>query len=173
MRTSIRAAAIAATALALAALPARAQISLGLMGGAALPTSHLADSHDTGYHVQAYLGFGVPLVPLKARVEGLHASFPGRSLTGVVPPDVRATGASVSLVYDLPVPVVTPYALGGVGYYGTEVADVSRSNMGWNAGAGVRLRLGGVGVFAEARYFAMNTGARDLTFAPLTVGLMF
>ena len=173
MRILVRAAAAAAIALVLAAAPARAQLSLGLMGGAALPMSGLADTHGTGVHAQLFLGVGVPLVPVKARLEGLHASFPGASVSGVVQPDARATGAALTLVYDLPVPVVTPYLLGGVGYYGTRMEDVSRSNGGWNAGAGLRLRLGALGMFVEARYFDVSTGAENLTFAPLTVGLTF
>jgi hypothetical protein len=71
---------------------------------------------------------------------------------------------ALSVVMSLPIPVVKPYVLGGWGTYGIGKGE---SVSGWNFGAGVRVSVMRLGVFAEARRH--DKVGRDL----VTVGLTF
>lgn len=170
-RSLLRAALVALLGLG-AARTAEAQVglSLGLMGGAALPRGDFGDAFDTGWHAQAALGLRFPLVPVGLRVEGTYASFPS-NVDGLS--DATVLGLGATGVYDLPVPLVTPYLLGGVGYYRAELED-TENKFGWNAGAGVRLRLPGLTPFIEARYYSIDLpGSARMEYLPVTIGLTF
>jgi hypothetical protein len=80
---------------------------------------------------------------------------------------------------------VTPYILGGAGYYNnsynvsvfgsTVVAggNVHANNFGVNAGAGLRFGSPALAGFIEARYHYVFNGGNNLQFLPLTVGIEF
>jgi hypothetical protein len=71
---------------------------------------------------------------------------------------------TLNVVLSLPIPVVKPYVLGGWGSYGIGKGG---SVSGWNVGAGVRVSVARLGVFAEARRH--DKVGRDL----VTLGVTF
>jgi hypothetical protein len=135
------AAATCALALAVTAGEARAQrlLSFNVGGGHSAPRNDAASS--TGRPLNAIVAaqLDVPLLPLAVRVDAMLVGW--NSDTG----PLSLTG---NLVLPLRLPVITPYVLAGYGRYGV---GSQRRREGWNAGAGVRLGAGRVGVFAEAR----------------------
>lgn len=156
--------------------PARAQspISLGVGAGITMPRDDLESTADRGYHGLATLRLGLPLVPVHLRVDGMYGQLPAASSVGS---DLQFTSATVNLGYDvIPLAVFSAYVVGGAGYYWTKL-DVSGAdrvrNSGWNAGAGVRLSLGALRLFAEARYHAISVASGDARVIPVTVGVMF
>jgi hypothetical protein len=73
--------------------------------------------------------------------------------------------------------VVSPYVIGGVGF--SRIACAGRSDcgvftqMGWNAGVGIRLGLFALRGFAEARLHCVPKSEAEDCYIPATVGLRF
>jgi opacity protein-like surface antigen len=89
----------------------------------------------------------------------------------------------------LPIPVVSPYLTGGIGlaqlntgdltvkYNGSSVGGFPKvegqSKTAFNVGAGVDLKLGGVALFAEAKYTWILTEGNSTKYIPISVGITF
>jgi hypothetical protein len=89
----------------------------------------------------------------------------------------------------LPIPVVSPYLTGGIGlaqlstgdltvkYNGSPVGGFEKvegqSKTALNVGAGVDLKLGGVALFAEAKYTWILTQGNATKYIPISVGITF
>jgi len=120
------------------------------------------------------LRVGFPVIPLHVRADVVHGQLAAKSPGGT---DLRLTSVSGNLGYDIvPLGLAAVYAVGGAGYYWTDDANGgARSRAaGWNAGAGIRLSLGSVRLFGEARYHATRTGAGDdARFIPVSIGVLF
>lgn len=166
----------AALALVSAGAPAAAQlrpVSLGLAGGATMPSGDLEGSLERGYHGLATVRVGLPVLPVHLRADAMHGQLGAKSATGS---DFRVTSVSGNLGYDVaPLGPVALYAIGGAGYYWMDDAasgDRTR-HTGWNAGAGVRVSLGALRLFAEARYHATRSSSGEVRFIPVTVGILF
>lgn len=114
---------------------------------------------------------GTPLPPVNAG-----------SVTG----DVNMIGASLDGVWSLGRAVVEPYLVGGVGVYRRRVAqDISGTidefkslrhsdtDVGYNGGLGLALNVLSASIFAEARYFAVQTKPERTNFIPVTLGIRF
>jgi len=88
------------------------------------------------------------------------------------------TSVTGNLVYKIPGATVSPYAIGGAGWYNAAVGNNffvgsdSESKFGWNVGGGIALPLSGFDAFIEARYNQMQTDT-PLKFIPITFGIMF
>ncbi|NLG62073.1 MAG: porin family protein [Candidatus Cloacimonetes bacterium] len=162
------------TALFLALLPAAAsaQLSVGVGVGAAIPTGDFGDAVDTGLHFQGSLNIGLPLLP-DLRVDGIYQRYSAGDDA-----NVDILGGGVNVLLDMPLVVIKPYIIAGVGYYDvsfdSDLAedDASNAEFGFTGGAGVRLGLGRLGVFAEARALRIG-GDADLTTVPVLVGITF
>jgi hypothetical protein len=164
--------------LALAAVPAaRAQgpIALGIGGGVTVPRDRLETTTERGYHGLLTLRLGVPLIPVHARLDAMHARFGAGPLSEDGRFDVSAVSANLG--YDVvPLAVASVYVVAGAGYYWTswEATGAERlRRAGWNAGLGVRLSLGGTQLFGEARYHSIRADGGEVHVVPLTVGLFF
>ena len=164
-------------------------ISIGISGGVSVPTGDLANGANgvsTGYNVTGSLAIGLPVLPLGLRGDVSYNSF-GSKNKGFAQPngvatgeDVSVIGATANVVYSLPLPapVLTPYAIGGIGIYDvrlspTSGSTTSKSGFGYNIGAGVKLPLVAFNAFIEARYHHVNQGNGSVSFVPVTVGVMF
>jgi opacity protein-like surface antigen len=86
----------------------------------------------------------------------------------------------VNAVYSLPLPapILTPYAIAGIGMYDvrtspTTGSSTSKTGFGYNIGAGIKLPLVALNAFVEARYHHVNQGNGSVSFVPVTVGVMF
>ena len=163
----LSAAALAASVSAIAPAMAHSQVYLGLGGGATFPVSNLSNTHSTGYNVLADLGVHIPTTPLGVRVDGMFNQLPGKDGIG----NAQIWTANANLVVSLVPGPVSPYLIGGGGYYNGSVHVFAGSNgvvstgsthandFGLNGGAGLRASLGAIGLFVEARYHYIFEGA--------------
>jgi hypothetical protein len=108
--------------MAVVSLPfgARAQVStaakpvqFGIAAGGAIPTSNLSDIANAGVNGTVTLGFNPAMIPLGIRIDGAYNHF-GRKSGG----DVHVTSLTGNLAYRIPGATLSPYAIGGAGWYG-------------------------------------------------------
>lgn len=163
-------------ALALAALGfvpslASAQTTTyNLAAGWSMPTGDFGDFNDAGFALIGGLGFAMPGSPIRFRAEGLYNQFNHKRSDE----SSRAGGFTGNALYDFamgPGTPFTPYAIGGIGLYGTRLFDEESTawNVGWNIGGGIKFPLTGFSVYVEARYHSVN----DVNFAPIVFGVVF
>ena len=179
MSRSIRASVFAALA-ALIALPrlASAQGTLttyNLAGGIALPTGNYGNFNESGFSLIGGLGLAMPASPLRFRGEASYSQFNHKAPFNQ---SSRAGAFTGNAIYDLvmgPGTPFTPYAIGGIGLYGTRDFDDQDSqwNVGWNLGGGVRFPLTGFSVYVEARYHSVSRSSVNASFAPIVFGVAF
>lgn len=167
--------ALVAVATAVAAADASAQVRLSASGGPSFPTGDLSDVVDTGFNVNVGAGLGFPLIPVGVRLEGSLNQFPESAHDG----NFRVISGSANAVLDIPMLVATPYLIGGLGVYNSRFTDDdehdegSTTNVGANVGAGVRLGLPFLSVFAEARLHNIFSDDGATRFIPVSVGIRF
>ncbi len=173
-------------ALAVAAMPANAQIAFGLAGGATTPSGSLNDRQNLGYNGLATLQLGLPLLPFQLRADLQYNGFGGKNFGGAVNnafnnADTRVISGSINGVLNLLPGPIKPYVIGGVGYYDTQLQGTSSTRkVGYNYGGGVKFGLTGASLFVEARMhqindatFGVGGGRTTAKFIPVTVGIMF
>jgi len=138
-----------AALLAVLAVPASAQVTLGLGGGTGIG---VRGGKASGTHEAGFVEASLPFLP-RVRGEMINANTTGAGTVSLV----------ASVVLEAPVPMIRPYVIAGLGNYGI---DGKGAHGGWSVGAGLRTAfLVGPGIFVEAR---RHDGiARDL----LTFGL--
>ena len=135
--------------LAVIAVPAGAQVTIGLGGGTGVGTrgGNTSSAHEIGF-----AEVKLPIFPA-LRIEAINANTTSAGTFSF----------AVSGVLEVPLPIVRPYVLGGWGTYGIEDKGAAS---GWNVGAGLRTALlVGPGFFVEVRRH--DRIARDL----LTFGI--
>ena len=181
--------ALAALALGLAApVAAHAQspFKLGLTLGPTFPTGDLSDTQEWGYHVGGFIAGRPMMSPLGLRAEVMYHSLTGKNvdtplgsfdyddaslLAGIVNVEVGMSGMGL-----------TPYFVGGVGYYsfdsGGENSD-REGNFGLNGGLGINFGLAGFSAFAEARYHKIfvdedaSGNSPNVALIPISFGVRF
>lgn len=151
---------------------ARAQIPtpyIGVGAGPAFPLGSTREAYNTGYNVLIFGGVNLPLLPLAVRIDGSLAHLSPQGFDG----HDNLWSGTANLVYKFSVPIVTPYLIGGMGYYYTNVeSGTSGSKFGLNAGAGAQLHIPLLfSVFGEIRYHYVVNGAHAIQYAPLTFGV--
>jgi opacity protein-like surface antigen len=146
------------------------QISIG--GGPSFTTGHLSEEAGTGYNVQGSVGFGVPMLPFGVRADLLWQEFPD-----VHSGHVRQIGGLLNATVGLPLPLLRPYALAGVGLInhreGEAHGNESSTDVGFNAGFGIEFPFVGLSGFAEARWLNLVGGNEDARSIPVTLGIRF
>lgn len=179
---------------------AHAQISspigVGVVGGTSSPTGSLSDIAKSGWHAGAFIELKLPVIPVGFRLEGAWHQFHDKPLDGGGTTGARVAAVTLNATYDiLPVPIIKPYLIGGVGEYSARLtssnqvvlqdqgggpigqADVvqtsTQTKFGVNAGAGVRLQFGGFAAFVEARWHDIFTSGQNVQMVPVSVGLRF
>lgn len=162
--------------LAVVAMPAQAQVRFGVGGGLLMPMSTYGDVDKAGFI--GGVGVVVPIgtAPVSVRVEGTYSQTSHDGIDG----KTKIIGGMASLVYSFQAGgSVTPYVLGGIGYYNGKVTvpsfsiDESESKVGFGGGAGLRFPIGSASLFAEARYINIDTSGDALTYIPIIVGVSF
>lgn len=168
-------AALVLAAMTLGATEARAQMSISIAAGAALPMGDASDALSMGYNATVGLGIKPPLAPVGLRVEGMFNSFDYKSNTiGLETFRVMALTANGTLSG----PAMPAYLIGGVGMYNSKAtanigsAD-AQSDFGFNIGGGVNLPLTGFSTFLEVRYHHIPVDGGSFKFVPITVGIKF
>jgi hypothetical protein len=164
--------------VALVSFEARAQIvpksvQFGVAAGASLPVSDLSDVANTGFNATATLGFTPTMIPLGIRIDGAYNQWSVKSVLGGG--NLHSTSLTGNLVYKIPGATVSPYAIGGAGWYnlGGSGGGPSENDFGWNLGGGISMALSGFDTFIEARYNQVQSTGTATKFVPITFGLMF
>lgn len=184
MKSLIRGAALG-LAVVLSAQAAHAQgLSLGVGGGAVVPTGTYGDVLSTGWSAMAVARVKPSVSPLGLQVDAFYNRF---GLEGGIDGHNRVIGATGNAVFAFPsVSPVRPYLLGGVGLYNQKVSidgfgsSDAETKVGLNAGAGFDFAMGSAKLFADARFHAILKGSADSTgeeatayMIPITLGLRF
>jgi len=180
LKRSLFVSTLAGVALALP-FQARAQLStvvkpvqFGVAAGAAIPVSDLSDSFNVGFNGTATVAFNPAMIPVGIRVDGAYNSF-GAKGGGA---NVHFTSVTGNFVYKIPGATVSPYAIGGAGWYNAAITVTgfgsgSDNHFGWNIGGGISMPLSGFDTFLEARYNQVQGNGGSLKFVPITFGVMF
>ena len=174
---------LAIATIALVAAPRVSQAQLGLVkpfqlgiaGGAAQPMSELKDGANLGYNGTVAMAINLPFIPVGLRIDGAYNQFGQKA---GAPAKLHVMSATGNVVWRLPSVGISPYLIGGGGYYIATTtipssANITDKNFGWNAGAGINLPLSVFKAFVEARYNSYSTDTGSVKFVPLTFGIMF
>ena len=172
---------VAVIALLAAAGTASAQVAtilkpvqVGVAVGGAFPLSDLGKSFNTGFNVTGMMGINVPLLPVGFRIEAAYNQFGAKGTSNV---NAKIAGVSGNVLFGIPgAVIVSPYLIGGVGYYrvsSSATGSVASNDFGFNAGAGVKIPLVVFSTFIEARYTRVSETGGSTSFVPVTVGVMF
>jgi opacity protein-like surface antigen len=167
----------ALVAVAAATSNASAQLSsnpfqIGGAAGIAFPMGDMSDIVNTGYNVTLAVGYKPMLTPIGVRVEAAYNEFGGQG--GASSLNVPAfTG---NLVYALPGVSFSPYIIGGAGLYTPNIGTGNdrESHFGFNIGGGIKIPLSSsFETFVEARYNKVSVDNFNMSFIPVTVGIMW
>lgn len=172
----------AAVAGAQSATSATKPFSLGISGGASIPTGDLSDGVNTGYNLGGHIGLGVPSLPISFRGDVDYNNFDAKGST-----DGKAHiwSFTANAVYAIPTMTgVSPYVIGGIGGFkpsvtentpgGTSVSVSGDTKFGFDLGGGLTIPLSGFNAFVEARYnHFSNDGGGSTSYIPITFGVMF
>ena len=168
-----------AVAMSAQAAQAQSNLSLGLGGGAVIPTGSMADFSKTGWNATLSARFKPAVSPVGFQLDGFYNRLGFDGVDG----NTRILGASANALFSLPGVVAHPYLIGGLGMYNMKatVGDVSGSDtkFGFNGGLGVDVGVGPAKLYAEGRLHAIMKGTVDSQsleettayMVPLTVGL--
>jgi opacity protein-like surface antigen len=175
MRHRVLAAACAGVIASVVPLGAQQRpVSIGLAGGVSLPQGDLADGVNTGWHALGTVALSTLMQPLGLRLDVAYNRF---ELSGGFG-NQTVGSATLNGTYRLPMTnsPMSPYLISGLGAYRSECSLTegceAATKFGWNVGLGTKLFVG-FRSFVEARYHRTKRGGRDVSYFPLTLGLMF
>jgi len=163
---------------------AQTAMSLGLGGGAAVPTGTMSDGAKTGWSSEVVARVKPVASPVGLQVDGFYNRF---GLENGIDGNSRMIGGTANAVLAFPIAGrAHPYVIGGVGVYNgkTTVTGLGSTDavtkFGANAGAGLDVGLSkSAAFFAEGRFHAIFKGVTDATtleeqtayMVPVTLGL--
>ena len=149
-------------------------VQLGVALGGAIPLSDFGKGFSTGFNFTGTLGFNPVGLPVGFRIDGAYNQFGAKGASTI---KAKIADVSGNVVFSMTgTPEVTPYLIGGIGYYHTSssvAGSTSSNNVGFNVGGGLKVPLSGFGVFVEARYNHFTDNSVTTSFVPITVGVMF
>lgn len=158
--------------------PVRWSAGLGL----AMPQSDYADGVGTGMHIEGMGSKALSGSPAFLRGELGFARFGEKDNSGVTSNQI--TGA-LDLGYNfVSSSSVKPYVLGGLGAYRTSMSvdlgagnatvNDNKTNLGFNAGVGMRFKMAGHVAYVEGRYVdGGNWEGAKIASLPIAFGLEF
>jgi len=145
-------------------------VSIGISGGASLPTSDLSDIAQTGWNVTGSVGLHSAMIPVGIRIDAAYNRYGVKApFTG----NYAVTSVSGNAVYTFPSSTVSPYAIGGAGWCHSDAEGATSNDLCWNVGGGISMPLSGFNTFVEARYTQIQTSPTATKFVPITFGVMF
>lgn len=155
--------------------------SLGLSGGASIPTGDLSDYVNTGYNVGGHIALATPTLPVSFRGDVNYDNFGAK---GAGNSTVHIWSYTANALYAVPTMTgLRPYIIGGIGGFtpGSSVSAGSATysatgstKFGFDVGGGLTIPLSGFNAFVEARYNRFNNdGGGSTSFIPITFGVMF
>jgi hypothetical protein len=155
--------------LASLAASAKAQWTIGL--GAAVPIGSSADRLNAGYNATVSYAVRPRGMSNFVRLEGAVNALTAKTVLK----EKREVASWTANLVIVPTHLSTPpagYVIVGAGSYQKTGAGGRESDLGFNAGAGIRFSMGFFGTFVEARLHYINDGDRTKYF-PMTFGLTF
>lgn len=191
MKTILGAVAGLTLAAAVVAAPAQAQdmgttraFSIGIAGGATIPTGDAGDFWDTGFNVMGTLGFQPATLPIGVRFDLMYHNLGGKTTELGGGLEVEGEDASIlagaanALVNFTTEGGIRPYLIGGVGVYNVDAGGDSETKFGLNGGGGLEFALSGFNTFLEARYHRIffdedESGVDGLSLIPIVFGIRF
>ena len=145
--------------------------TLGAGGGPAFPVGNVTSVDNTGYNVLVFGGVESGLLPVGVRLDGSFAHLPIKFGAG----HDNLWSATANLTLKIPAPLVTPYLIGGAGYYYRDVSPAlgsSTSKFGLNIGTGVTVHIPLLfAVFGEFRYHYVINAKQNIQYIPITIGI--
>jgi opacity protein-like surface antigen len=154
--------------------------SLGISGGASIPTGDLSDFANTGYNIGGHVALGTPALPISFRGDVNYDNFGAK---GSGNSNAHIWSYTANAVYEVPTMTgIRPYVIGGIGGFtpgasyssgGTTVSANSSTQFGFDVGGGITIPLSGFNAFIEARYNHFNDNGGSTSFVPITFGIMF
>jgi len=148
-------------------------VQIGVALGAAIPISDLGKSFNTGFNFTGTIGLNPAGLPVGFRIDAAYNQF-GQKAAGSG--NAKIAGVSGNVVLSMPSAGMTPYLIGGLGYYHVSSSvsgSVASNDFGFNAGAGLQIPLSGFTTFIEARYNRISETGGSASFVPVTLGVLF
>jgi Outer membrane protein beta-barrel domain len=180
----------ASTGIAQQPLPNNYILSLGVGGGATIPTGNGGNSVKTGFNGQAYALVQLPgFLALRFNFGYQKFDYNLNNTLGAAPGTREILSGVGGLQINLLHGPVRPYLTAGVGAFdlkgptdssttATASSTMSRINFGIDAGAGLAVVVGRVSAFAEGRVQNVYTkdggfikSAKQINVVPVTFGL--
>jgi hypothetical protein len=179
----------ASTGIAQQPLPNNYILSLGVGGGATIPTGNGGSSVKTGINGQAYALVQIPgFIALRFNFGYQKFEYNLNNTLGATPGTREILSGVGGLQINLLHGPVRPYVTAGVGAFDlkgptdsaatTTSSAMSRINFGIDAGAGLAVVVGRVSAFAEGRVQNVYTkdggfikSAKQINVIPVTFGL--
>jgi hypothetical protein len=163
--------------LALVGLPcsanaqARGYVLLGAGLGIPVGDYHSVELAKTGWLAQVAGGITAPSGVFGGRVNGTFM----RNGFSDSDEHVRIIGAMGDVVVSPKMKGnLSPYVLGGLGFQNgksNEAGAEGSTKFAWNAGAGLGVRAGSIGVFVEARFLSISTDVVKTNLIPISAGI--
>ncbi len=152
-------------------------IAFGITAGATKATGDFGDAVDLGYHVGGLIQYTGPEVPIGIRGDVVYHRFSEKG-GGTTANILAGTVNGVYMFGMGPGAQITPYVIGGVGFYHlsvgcTDCTDNSSNKFGLNGGGGLSFPLSGFSAFVEARYHHIFTDGGATSMVPISVGIVF
>jgi hypothetical protein len=180
MRRSILLLASIGALVAATSVAAQRPVSIGLAGGASIPSGDFRDGVDVGWHALATIAVSTLMQPLGLRIDVAYNRFAFSGDAPALADEYQSTGsATLNFTYRLPMTnsPMSPYLISGLGAYRSECSlDTGcepTTRYGWNIGLGTKLFILGFRSFLEARYHRTESGDTDVHYFPLTFGVLF
>jgi hypothetical protein len=144
---------------------------LGAGGGPAFPVGNVTSVDNGGYNVLVFGGVESGLLPVGVRIDGAFVHMPIKFGAG----HDNLWSATANLILKVPALLVTPYVIGGAGYYYRDVSPAlgsSASKFGLNVGAGATVHIPLLfAVFGEFRYHYVINAQQNIQYIPITIGI--
>ena len=156
------------------------KFSAGL--GLALPQADFADGVSTGMHIEGMASKRLSASPAFLRGELGFARYGEKDNSGVTS---NQLAAALDVGYNfVSASSVKPYVLGGLGAYrtsmsmdlgaGSATVNDNTTNLGFNAGVGMRFKMAGHVAYVEGRYVDQgNWQGAKIASLPIAFGLEF
>ena len=170
----------AAGLLGPAPLMAQRPVSIGIAGGASIPSGELREGVDVGWHALATIAVSTLMQPLGLRIDVAYNRFAFTDAGPARSDEYQSTGsATLNFTYRLPMTSspLSPYLISGAGAYRGDCSLESgcepTTRYGWNVGLGTKLFVLGFRSFLEARYHRTEIGDTNVQYFTPTFGILF
>jgi hypothetical protein len=140
-------------------------------GGLAIPVGDYKDAGGkTGWAAQIAAGLAHGMMGGRINATFMRNGFEGTD------EHFRILGAMADfLVSPSTSGQIAPYFLGGIGFQNgksSEEGAEGATKFAWNAGAGIGVKVGGLGIYVEGRFLSIRTSGASTNLIPITVGVL-